>query len=83
MTVVTVFFSTRDLDELDDQAAARLLGDEDLVRYLTDPKVTARRWIEHAGEPMWTVSVIIGLEYFLFAEDAFRFQSYPREAADE
>ena len=49
---------------------------------MTVVSVTAGRIDDDAGEPMWTVSAVVGLEGAFVADDRFVIRPCPRESSD-
>jgi hypothetical protein len=62
VSMLTIFFSTKDLSDLDDARILNLVVDEGLVAFRTraDAFCEARRFINHAGQELWSVGIVVG-----------------------
>ncbi|HQV28803.1 MAG TPA: hypothetical protein PKY66_16155 [Thermoflexales bacterium] len=77
MTILTFFFSTLGLELATDADLAALLAREGLIRYRTAPGRANGTVIDDAaGNPMWSVSVVIGTEDETQVEDTTRLRPY-------
>jgi hypothetical protein len=77
MTILTFFFSSLGLELATDADLAALLAREGLIRYRTAPGRANGVVIDDAGgNPMWSVSVVIGTEDDALAEDSTRLRAY-------
>ena len=65
------------LDQATDADLAAMLTREGLVRFRSEPGSAKGVVIDDAaGNPMWSVSVVIGTEDEVLAEDSTRLRSY-------
>ena len=77
VTILTFFFSTLGLEQATDADLTALLAREGLVRFRAAPGRAHGVIIDDAaGNPMWSVSVAIGTEDGVLAEDATRLRPY-------
>lgn len=86
MTSLTYFFSTLGMEKLSSRDEfADLLEREGLIRYRDPAKRSAyaREIVDGAGNPMWSLNVVIGLEDELYAEDTLPIRPWPDALRDE
>ncbi len=77
MTVLTFFFSALGLEQATDADLANLLSREGLVRYRSAPgRANGVVTNDASGNPMWSVSVVIGTEDEALVEDTTRLRPY-------
>ena len=77
MTIVTFFFSSLGFEQATDADLAAMITREGLVRFRSEPGSAKGVVIDDAaGNPMWSVSVVIGTEDEVLAEDSTRLRSY-------
>lgn len=77
VTVLTFFFSILGLEPASDADLAALLAREGLIRYRTAPgRANGVVIKDAAGNPMWSVSVVIGTDDEVLVEDATRLRPY-------
>lgn len=62
ISMLTIFFSTAGLEDLDPEAMKRFVEEEGLVsfRKTAASRCTAVRVIDDAGSPVWSVNVVVG-----------------------
>jgi hypothetical protein len=77
VTSVTVFFSRQGLEDLGSDEACTLLEDEGLLRFGPKRYCSAQPCPDDAGEPMWSVNLVVGDDEETFlAGDSFGFRRY-------
>ena len=77
VTCVVVFFSRVGLDDLGSDDPCDLLEREGLVRFGPKRFCDARPFDDNAGQPMWSVNLVVGDdEHTFLAADTFKFQPY-------
>lgn len=78
-TCVTVFFSTRDMDELSPAQGCDLLEREGLVQFLPASEFRSSYPVKiHDGShnEMWSLNVVLDTEYSVYANAPGRFRRY-------
>jgi hypothetical protein len=77
VTMLTYFFSTRGLETYSNGQFAALLETEGLVRFLDNRRrVSAMPVTDAAGNDMWSVNVVVGVEDDTYIDDRTKLRSY-------
>lgn len=85
LTLMVLFISKKGIPSLGRDASARLLEENGLVTFLRERYCSARSFIDAAGNPMWSINLVIGDEDELYAKSPILFfpYVYPLGAAAE
>jgi hypothetical protein len=78
MTGLTYFFSRQGLEDLTNAACTDMFEKEGLVRFLIPGRrgVEVTAWTDYGGNPLWSVSVLVGDEDGLVSEASTPFRGY-------
>lgn len=80
ITMLTLFFSVKDLETHTDQMLKDMLVKEGLIEFVTDNGfLRAMTITDVAGNDIWSVNVVIGTEDGLCVRDSVGFMSYQRK----
>src|SRR5690606_33095982 len=62
VSALTIFFSTKELTELDDERTKKLVVEEGLVAFHDREKAfcTPQKFVDRAGREMWSVNIVVG-----------------------
>jgi hypothetical protein len=62
VSMLTIFFSAVELEQIDQESMLRLVEAEHLVSFPAgEPRYcSSARWSDDAGNPMWSVNVVVG-----------------------
>lgn len=81
VTSMTVFISSQGIPSLDDDDSARLLEDNGLVEFGSKTYCSARQFEDAAGEPMWSINLMVGDDEDTFVRGSIPF--FPYRSAGE
>lgn len=76
VTSITFFIPRTNGEILDDAATVRLLEDEGLVTFGPKRYCGARPFEDDAGQPVWSINMVVGDDEETFLSDSFRFAPY-------
>jgi hypothetical protein len=77
ITMLTLIFSARGFESYSDQQFASFLESEGLVRFRSDrSRLSAMRLTDAAGNDMWSVNIVVGMDDETYIHDSVKLRSY-------